>query len=251
MIAKHAGASIVKISHPKTRKPWELELPIKIIGVEVVGKNLFIDLEDGSVIYNHMLMWGAWRPSCELYGRKRLNTCFKTSKGCLGYFGGGVLKLIRGDEAKKLKSKLGPDIIQSEDVSALTKLHKSKREIGPALLAQELVSGVGNIYKSEALFACRISPFRPANSLTSTELKKLYNWLHKQMTGDVTRPGINTTPPNLIKKGIKRFVYRRFHQPCLLCGTRIERVYQGEGSGRSTYFCPTCQKVDLSSLPSL
>lgn len=243
LIAAHVGHTITSITHPPSRKAWELDLPVKIEDVEVIGKNIFITLANGSIIYNHMLMWGSWRATCEVTGKKRLNTCFTTSQGCLGYFGGGILKLISAGEADAIRKRLGGDIMQASNApAAFKKVRTSTLPIGEALLAQELVAGIGNIYKSEGLFAAKIHPLRPTNSLSPAEYRRLFAFLQTQMTADIKRTGsITTTTAELIKRGIRNFVYRRWHQPCVMCGTKVERIYQGQRLQRSTYFCPRCQ----------
>lgn len=242
MIASHIGHQLISIIHPASREPWGLDLPVLIKDVQTVGKNLFIHLESDQVIYNHMLMWGSWRAGCDVR-KKRLNTCFKTSKGGLGYYGGGILKLIMATEATQLQSKLGPDIMTAKTAeAAFTKLRQSKLPIGEALLSQELVAGVGNIYKSEGLFAARLNPECRADQVTAVEYERLFRFLHAQMLADVKRAGaITTTTKELAASGTRNFVYRRMGQACVLCGTKIKRIYQGKNLPRSTYFCPQCQ----------
>ncbi len=243
IIAAHVGHSIEEIVHPPSRTPWELTLPVEIIAVEVVGKNIFIRLANGQVIYNHMLMWGSWRPTCEVVGKKRLNTCFKTSLGCLGYFGGGILRLLSAEEAAEIAGRLGVDMMTARGApEAFVRVRESRLTIGEALLAQELVAGIGNIYKSEGLFAAKIHPLRAADKVLAAEYERLFKFLRPQMRADSKRPGpITTTTRELVRRGVRTFVYRRYHQPCLICGTKIERIYQGQRLARSTYFCPHCQ----------
>lgn len=243
IIEAHAGAKLLEIKHPPSRQPWELELPVVIDQVEVIGKNIFVTLGNGQVIYNHMLMWGSWRATCEVIGKKRLNTCFTTSKGCLGYFGGGVLKLLEAAEADKLREQLGPELMSASMAQeAFVRVTTSELPIGQALLAQQLVAGIGNIYKSEGLFAAKVHPLRPASKVTAAEFSRLFDFLQPHMIADIKRPGpITTTTAEMIKAGKRTFVYRRYHQPCVICNTKIERIYQGDHLKRSTYYCPRCQ----------
>lgn len=246
LIAKFVGADITEITGPKSREPWKLRLPVTITKVDVYGKNIFIRLSNRRTIYNHMLMWGSWRKGCDdTYGKKRLNTCFRTTAGDLGYYGGGVLKLVSGPEATALKKRIGPDIMLAESATAaFREIRESTLSIGEALLAQDLVAGIGNIYKSEGLFAARVHPMRQASAVTADELNKLFQFLQPQMRGDVKKTGpIMTTTLAARKAGNRNFVYRRYHQPCLFCGTKVERIYQGQHLKRSTYFCPNCQSI--------
>ncbi|MBW4061451.1 hypothetical protein HJC99_02690 [Candidatus Saccharibacteria bacterium] len=58
LIQKHVGEMLVAIRHPASRIPWDIKLPTVISRVETKGKNIFVYLESGQIIYNHMLMWG-------------------------------------------------------------------------------------------------------------------------------------------------------------------------------------------------
>lgn len=247
MIGGYAGRPLTKLVHPPSREPWQLELPCRIASVQTHGKNIFIRLDNGQLIYNHMLMWGGWLPKVTTEGRKRLNTAFYFADGSeLGYYGGGILKLLSPEEAAAITDKLGPDVLDTDRATLVSALAAADKPIGEALLDQSVVAGVGNIYKSEGMFAARIYPERVASTLTQAQLQRLADWLQQQMRADVTRGGITTTPPNLARQGIRRFVYRRRGQPCLLCGTKILRIEQGGSLKRSTYFCPQCQSLDKS-----
>ncbi len=239
LINHFSGSTILFIRHPPSRVPWELSLPINIVNATSKGKNIFITLANGTVIYNHMLMWGSWRTTLEAIGKKRLNTGFITNRGSLGYFGGGILKHITHEQALRIQSLIGPEVLKSRNPSAAFEyLYKDSRAIGEALLDQAIVAGVGNIYKSEGLFVAHLNPLVPANQITSEKYQKLFDFLHPQMIADITRSGpINTTG----QKTIPNFVYRRNGQPCFFCNTKIMRIYQGAALKRSTYFCPVCQ----------
>lgn len=244
LIESFAGAPILRVYHPPgSKKHLHIDLPNRISSIDVKGKNIFITFTNGQILHNHMLMWGRWCEDCSpLCGKKRLSTCFEFDSGCLGYYGGGILRLVSQEEVEAIKERLGPDIIVAPNQQvAFERFVHSAQSLGEALLNQELISGVGNIYKSEAMFIARVHPLREVSALCPQELDVLYAFLHDQMTHDITSPGIITTTPELFAQGYRRYVYKRFHQPCLVCGIKIERIYQGQGKGRSTYFCPNCQ----------
>ncbi len=244
-IASFAGREMVSIVGPKSRKPWDISMPNAIDHVDVKGKNIFIYLRGGEIIYNHMLMWGWWLPTTEPVTKKRLNTAFYFEDGSsLGYFGGGTIKVIDIDESEKLKASLGIDILDAKSsAEAFAEVAKSDLPIGHAVLEQSLISGIGNVYKSEGLFVGKVNPLRLANKVTAQEFERIFKFLQPQMRADIKRPGrMITTTKEAAKAGKWNFVYRRYHQACLLCNTKIERIYQGTRLVRSTYFCPNCQK---------
>lgn len=245
IIASYRGRKLIEIAGPKSRQPWDIALPNGVDHVEVKGKNIFIYLTGGEIIYNHMLMWGWWLPTIEPVTKKRLNTAFTFADGTtLGYFGGGTIKIVTAAEATQLTSRLGTDILGAPSAAeAFAEVKRSDLSIGEALLDQSLISGIGNIYKSEGLFIGRVNPLRSSTDVTASEFERIFNFLQPQMQADVKRSGkIITTTQAAARVGDWNFVYRRYHRPCLLCHAKIERIYQGITLARSTYYCPTCQR---------
>jgi formamidopyrimidine-DNA glycosylase len=120
---------------------------------------------------------------------------------------------------------------------------KSAQEIKRWLLDQTKIAGLGNIYASEALFASQIHPMRPASKVTPKEAQKLFVQIEKILSQAIEEQG-TTIESYRSLDGIGNFqnflaVYDRASQPCIRCKTSIERIVQG---GRSSYFCPRCQK---------
>jgi formamidopyrimidine-DNA glycosylase len=119
-----------------------------------------------------------------------------------------------------------------------------KLAIKAALLNQTLLSGVGNIYADESLFRAGIRPRRAAGRLTRVELERLRIAL-KAVLEDAIRLGGSSVSDYVDAEGVRGFfqlehrVYQRADQPCLVCGTPIRRIVL---TGRSTHYCPQCQK---------
>ena len=135
-----------------------------------------------------------------------------------------------------------PLTIPLEDFIAL--FRNRKTPIKAALLNQSLLHGVGNIYADEALFHAGIRPLRHAGRLTRAELTRLREALQKVLTAAIKLGG-SSVSDYVDADGVAGFfqlhhhVYSRTGQPCRICDTPIKRVVVG---GRSTHFCPTCQK---------
>jgi formamidopyrimidine-DNA glycosylase len=119
-----------------------------------------------------------------------------------------------------------------------------KTPIKAALLNQSLLHGVGNIYADEALHHAGIRPRRHAGRLTRDELTRLRSALQKILK-QATKLGGSSVSDYVDAEGVAGFfqlhhrVYSRTGEPCRTCKTPIERIVIG---GRSTHFCPTCQK---------
>jgi formamidopyrimidine-DNA glycosylase len=113
-----------------------------------------------------------------------------------------------------------------------------------ALLNQKLLRGVGNIYADEALFRAGIRPRRRAKSITREELTRLYAAIQKVLKEAIALGGSSVS--DYVDAGgeegffqLQHRVYGREGEPCLVCKTPIKRVVI---AGRSSHYCPKCQK---------
>jgi formamidopyrimidine-DNA glycosylase len=135
-----------------------------------------------------------------------------------------------------------PLTISLEDFIALFRGRKTP--IKAALLNQSLLHGVGNIYADESLFRAGIRPRRQAGRLTRGELTRLRKALVEVLKHAIKLGG-SSVSDYVDADGVRGFfqlehkVYMRTGEPCLVCGTPIKKITIG---GRSTHFCPHCQK---------
>jgi formamidopyrimidine-DNA glycosylase len=119
-----------------------------------------------------------------------------------------------------------------------------KLSIKAALLNQSLLHGVGNIYADESLFRAGIRPTRMAGRLSRDRLLALHAALQVVLRKAIQLGG-SSVSDYVDADGVAGFfqlehhVYSRTGQPCLVCGAPIRRIVLG---GRSTHFCPHCQK---------
>ena len=126
----------------------------------------------------------------------------------------------------------------------VTLFRNRKTPIKAALLNQSLLHGVGNIYADEALFRAGIRPARQAARLSQDELKKLRAALIAVLKQAIKLGG-SSVSDYVDADGVRGFfqlrhkVYQRSGEACRDCGKPIQRITL---AGRSTHFCPTCQK---------
>src|SRR5271163_519045 len=119
-----------------------------------------------------------------------------------------------------------------------------KLAIKSALLNQKLLHGVGNIYADESLFRAGIRPRRMAGRLRKPELERLHASVRSVLSEAIALGG-SSVSDYVDADGVRGFfqlehrVYQRTNQPCLVCGTPIRKLVMG---GRSTHFCPACQR---------
>lgn len=112
------------------------------------------------------------------------------------------------------------------------------------LMDQKIVVGVGNIYASEALFAAGIAPWVPAGSLSFNRCSSLVSSVKAILTKAITAGGTTlrdffeaTGKPGYFVQELK--IYGRQGHDCSVCRSRIETIRL---AGRSSCYCPSCQK---------
>ena len=146
-----------------------------------------------------------------------------------------------------LKPK-GIDVLSKEFTPKLifSITQKTRRPIKVLLMDQDLITGIGNIYANDSLFLAKIHPQRLSNSLTEKEIKLLYKTIKQTINEGIKDLGSSGADeafilPDGSRGGHQRnfLVYQREDEPCLNCKTIIKRI---KHNGRSSFFCPLCQK---------
>ncbi|MGI6611528.1 MAG: bifunctional DNA-formamidopyrimidine glycosylase/DNA-(apurinic or apyrimidinic site) lyase [Limnochordia bacterium] len=124
-----------------------------------------------------------------------------------------------------------------------TILQGRKMQIKAALLDQRRIAGLGNIYCDESLFRASLHPQRSCGELNSSEVERL--WLAIQSSLMTALENGGTTLRDFMdgdgQPGANQhhlLVYGRAGEPCLRCGSVLERL---KVAGRGTTFCPHCQ----------
>lgn len=143
-------------------------------------------------------------------------------------------------------AELGPEpLSQDFSVEDFKKLFNNRRAIIKSLLMnQKFIAGIGNIYADEILFLSGIKPDRTADTLNDKEKERLYYNMREILAKGIKYGG--TTFSDYVnafgEKGTFQMelrVYQREDEKCYECGAPIKKTKIG---GRSTYFCPKCQK---------
>lgn len=151
-------------------------------------------------------------------------------------------------------AELGPEPLSPDFTVEYLKagLARRKTRIKPLLLDQSFVAGLGNIYADESLHRARIHPERRANDLKPREVQALHEAIQTVIAEAIAHRG--TTIATYVDGEGKRgdfaamlLVYGRGGEECFSCGTPIKRVILG---GRSTHFCPRCQKLPGAKKPA-
>ncbi|MBO9522747.1 MAG: Fpg/Nei family DNA glycosylase [Nocardioidaceae bacterium] len=138
-------------------------------------------------------------------------------------------------------ARLGPDPLADEftrDVLATILADAGKAQIKGVLRMQSNIAGIGNAYSDEILHAAKMSPFKPANSLTDEEVDLLYATIRSELSAAVARSdGLPASELKGEKKSSMR-VHGRTGQKCPVCGDVVREVSFAD---RSLQYCATCQ----------
>jgi formamidopyrimidine-DNA glycosylase len=218
------------------------------------GKYILIQLDSDQVLMTHLRMTGKFLAALaeealpryahvvfHLDDDRRLVFCDMRQFGRMR-----LVPVARLPKTREISSLAPEPLSEDFTVEYLAQtLSRSRRSLKQLLLDQTKVLGLGNIYASEALFLARINPFKPADSLSRARVIRL----HKAIR-DVLQEAVDagsTLRIDLRDGGASYFeaperfwrVYEREGEPCVNCGTRIRRKVHG---GRSTYYCPKCQR---------
>lgn len=224
----------------------------RVLGVRRRGKMLLIECEGGRTLVFHLKMTGQFLFASrgeERDKHTRLVVRFEDGTNELRFrdvrkF--GFLLYLDGEPERSCGELacLGPEPLDVglPEFAAIVK--KRKGRIKSLLLNQTVIAGIGNIYADEMLFDARIHPETPASSLGKKVVERLYDSMKKILTLAIAEKGSTLRDYRDAegKAGNFQFfhrVYDRKGEPCVACGTPVRMTRIG---GRSSYFCPKCQR---------
>jgi formamidopyrimidine-DNA glycosylase len=274
------GFRIVKmeVRRKDLRFPFQPDFVARLAGQTVTGlgrraKYLMADLASGDVLLMHLGMSGSFRvvkdddasaPGQFHHPRGKDgahdHVVFHMSSGAVIVFNDprrfGYMKVIaRGAiDDEPLLSGLGPEPLGNEfDASMLARSCANKKtSLKAALLDQRVVAGLGNIYVCEALFRAQLSPRRLAATLATKKAeptdhaKRLVTAIHAVLNQAIKAGGSSLRDHRQTSGELGYFqhsfqVYDREGEKCQTagCGGIVKRFTQ---NGRSTFWCPKCQK---------
>ena len=236
----------------------------KVENIERRAKNLIVKLSNGFYLLLHLKMTGQLIFSDEIEDKKaedfRKKQEFKYARLVFFFKNGGVLvfndmrrfgyaKLISQNKITEEidAKKLGPEPLAKDFTIDKFKGILSrypKRKIKQVLMDQSAVSGIGNIYSDEICFYANISPLRTVGSLADSEISYIYEGIRKILFKSIELKG-TSVGDYLDASGKKgRYanelkVYGHEGEKCPTCEGIVKRIKIG---GRSSFFCPKCQK---------
>lgn len=159
----------------------------------------------------------------------------------------GYLELLPGSSlGDHPRLRLGPEPLDGSFTTEVLRgmLAGRRAPVKAVLLDQHIMAGIGNIYADEALHRAGVHPLRPAGDLGEREVETLRDALREVLEEAIAARGTTFSdyrdgegrPGEFVSR---LCVYGREGEACPRCGTPVARQRLG---GRSTYFCPRCQK---------
>ena len=274
------GARFIKVIAHRSDLRWPLakDFVARLEGKTVEGlgrraKYLLVDLSSGEVLVMHLGMSGSFRvargrgkatPGRYYYDRAKNaahdHVVFLMSSGARISFNDprrfGMMKLVSRAELDRepLLRTLGPEPLGNEfDAAMLARACRGKKtSLKAALSDQKIVAGLGNIYVCEALHRVPLSPKRRASTIATKagapneRAQALVDAIKAVLAEAIVAGGSSLRDHRRTDGDLGDFqhnfrVYDREGKPCPRnnCNGIIKRMVQG---GRSTFFCPVCQR---------
>jgi len=211
--------------------------------VEREGKKIVIVLDNGYAIFIHLRMTGRllWQKDSVRPKHGRLRMTFADGN----IFLVDPRRFATVDVFKKKDSDVTKDIFKAFDLKLFLGAHACRKtNVKTLIMDKNAIEGIGNIYASEILHRAGISPERPAAQVNRTEWSKIF-----QLAGIVLEKSIKKRGTSISdwrdlygQKGENQNELKAYGQEgkrCSICSGTIHRIKQG---GRSTFYCPQCQK---------
>ncbi len=223
-------------------------LKAKIKDVRRRAKLIIIELEGGRNLIIHLKMTGRVLHNKPI--EKMTRAVFYLDKKNYFVFDDwrkfGYIKVLTDKKLEKFLEKFGPEPLEI-DVKEFKELLKKRprSRIKSLMLDQSWIAGIGNIYAQEACFCARIKPTRLVKSLKEGEIEELFKCLQEILKEAIKQRGSSVDAgyvdgegePGTYDQVLK--IYNRRGKNCVRCQGAVKDVKLG---GRSTRYCPKCQK---------
>ena len=252
--ARIAGAEILDERWTRPESPREVEKLVTgrtIEAVERRGKYLLLRLEGRRTLAMHLRMTGNLLLADQAGDPPYLRAQMRLDDGRRVLFTdarrfGHAVVLDDGELDEYFAARLGVEPL-SDSLTAEELCRRAAGRRAPLksfLLNQLGVAGIGNIYADEALHRARLHPLSPAGSMKPEDCERLRVGIVEALEAGLRSGGasIDDYRDARGEQGAMQdefLVHTREGKPCPRCGADIQRIVV---AGRSTYFCPSCQR---------
>jgi len=243
----------IEARRPDLRRALPVDLGQRLTGSRITelgrrAKYGLIGTDRGDTLVFHLGMSGHWRVDPGEIGRHD-HFVVDTDEGRRVALNDarrfGSLDLVRTDQLAEWPPfvALGPEPFDITPEELRARLAGRSAPIKLLLLDQRIIAGLGNIYVCEALYRAGIHPNRKGGSISPERLRRLVPEIRDVLAEAIAAGGSTlrdfASPDGELGYFSKSFaVYDREGKPCA-CGGTVSRIVQG---GRSTFYCPRCQR---------
>jgi formamidopyrimidine-DNA glycosylase len=265
-VLEGARIATAQVNRPDLRWPLPDKMAARLEGARVTAlrrrsKYILADLDSGETLLIHLGMSGRILVSGAPLGafhhdhpapQKHDHVVLTTEAGARVTFNDarrfGAMDLLptAAAEAHPLLAGLGPEPLGNGFSEGYLgqRLAGRRTPVKAALLDQRVVAGLGNIYVAEALFRARISPRRLAGNLGPVRIGRLVPAIRETLAEAIAAGGSSLRDYRRADGELGYFqhsfaVYGRPGEACPACSTPIRRAVQ---AGRSSFWCPRCQR---------
>jgi formamidopyrimidine-DNA glycosylase len=256
---KILGVTLSKTDFIDNPEALERELPGRtIVRVERYGKFMLLRLSSNhsnaeaeeSALLVHLGMTGSLAPQAvSAPQRKHTHVVMQLGDGReLRYVDPrrfGRMAYLSGEPLLQELQRFGADPLEADLPEFIARIRQRKSRIKALLLDQSVLRGVGNIYADESLWKAKIHPAQLGSRLNRQQLKELYGVLQTILKKAILLRGSSISDfldadgePGEYQQHHR--VYGREGRHCFRCKAIIRRIIV---AGRSSYFCPNCQKT--------
>jgi len=213
-----------------------------------LGKRIVIGFDGSVYAVLHLMIAGRlrWRTTrVAIPGRSGL-AAFDFPAGTLLLTEAGTkhraaLYLVSGAAALAAHDPGGLDVVRATLEQFRAALTRESHTLKRALTDPWIFDGIGNAYSDEILHAARLSPLRLTSQLDDAEVARLHRAARETLTTWISR--LRAEAGDGFPEKVTAFregmaVHGRFRQPCLLCGSPVQRIRYAENE---VNYCATCQ----------
>ncbi len=218
----------------------------KLLRIRRRGKYLLLDFESCTIL-SHLGMTGMWSPHPKdrhdhvvLHFSENLSVHYNDPRRF------GCFEFVQSESDHPRLKNLGfePWLSGEQRDQLIVRMKRSEQFVKVGIMDNKWLVGVGNIYASEALFRAQISPLKRLSRISRNQMHRLFDVIESLLEEAIVSGGTTFRDYRNARGEMGQFqnflrVYDRAGEPCQNCGSKIrERAL----AGRSTYWCPKCQR---------
>lgn len=217
----------------------------KMVGSRRVGKNLFMELDNGEWLYMHFGMTGDvhyYRDHADKPKHARIvfyfENGFKLGFICPRKF--ERIGIVENVDAFLKQKKVNEDVLSISFLDFKTQLQKRKSIVKTTLLDQSVVAGIGNWIADDVLFKSKVNPSAISSNLSESSIKRIFDAMLEIVKLAIEKDANYVDFPAEYLIHARGWGKHEYSSECPNCTTElsIEKI-----GGRTTFYCTNCQPL--------